>query len=514
MDYGAFILSRMQFAFTISFHIIFPAFTIGLAAWLAFLEGASLVTKQPVYRRLFDFWLRIFAIAFGLGVVSGIVMEFQFGTNWSELARRSGSIQGGLLAYESMSAFALEAAFFDVLTWRRSSQRSVSWAGNACASRPAPLIEARNRCCHFTLEDRMTEPSAALVVHSQEPFNAEPTLARLRAHILTDISDFYVRSHGNVPEIDAEAFRLKVVGLVKTPLELSLDDLRADFDEHTVEAVMQCAGNRRADLDKLKPVTGDPWNAGAIGNARWTGVRLVDVLTAAGADTGGALHVAFSALDECEVDGKTFRYGASIPMEKAKTPEVLLCYAMNDEPLEPKHGFPLRVVTPGYAGVRSPKWLAAIEVRDAPSDNPIQAEDYKMLPPDIDRAEDIDWYRGITINELPLNSAICEPADGAELPPGRHRLRGYAMASDRAITRVDVSTDGGESWLQAELEGEAEPWRWTFWHLDAELLAGRHELVVRAWDGAGQTQPARADDTWNVKGYLSAAWHRIAVVVR
>ena len=119
MDYGAFILSRIQFGFTISFHIIFPAFTIGLAAWLTFLEGASLYTKKPVYRRLFDFWLRIFAIAFGLGVVSGIVMAFQFGTNWSELSRRSGSIQGGLLAYESFSAFALEAAFFGVLMFGR-----------------------------------------------------------------------------------------------------------------------------------------------------------------------------------------------------------------------------------------------------------------------------------------------------------------------------------------------------------------------------------------------------------
>ena len=115
MDLTPLLLSRLQFAFTVSFHIIFPAFTIGLAAWLAFLEVCSYATGRPIYRTLFDFWLRIFAIAFGLGVVSGIVMEFQFGTNWNELARRTGSIQGGLLAYESFTAFALEAAFFGVL---------------------------------------------------------------------------------------------------------------------------------------------------------------------------------------------------------------------------------------------------------------------------------------------------------------------------------------------------------------------------------------------------------------
>ena len=119
MDLTPLLLSRIQFAFTISFHIIFPAFTIGLAAWLTFLEGCGLVTGRAIYRRLSDFWLKIFAVAFGLGVVSGIVMGFQFGTNWSELSRRTGPIQGPLLGYESFTAFALEAGFFGVLMFGR-----------------------------------------------------------------------------------------------------------------------------------------------------------------------------------------------------------------------------------------------------------------------------------------------------------------------------------------------------------------------------------------------------------
>jgi cytochrome d ubiquinol oxidase subunit I len=118
-DSLALLLSRLQFAFTVSFHIIFPAFTIGLAAWLAFLEALSAATGRPVYRRLFDFWSRIFAVAFGLGVVSGIVMAFEFGTNWSELSRRSGPIQGPLLLYETFTAFALEASFFGVMLFAR-----------------------------------------------------------------------------------------------------------------------------------------------------------------------------------------------------------------------------------------------------------------------------------------------------------------------------------------------------------------------------------------------------------
>jgi cytochrome d ubiquinol oxidase subunit I len=126
MDIDPVSISRLQFAFTVSFHIIFPAFTIGLAAWLATLEGLSLVTGRPVYRRLFDFWLKVFAVAFGLGVVSGLVMAFQFGTNWSELSTRAGPIQGPLLAYESFTAFLLEATFFGVLLFGR--ERVPRWA--------------------------------------------------------------------------------------------------------------------------------------------------------------------------------------------------------------------------------------------------------------------------------------------------------------------------------------------------------------------------------------------------
>ncbi len=123
MDLTALLLSRLQFAYTISFHIIFPSFTIGLAAWLTVLEALHLATGRPAYRALFDFWLKIFGVAFGLGVVSGIVLAFEFGTNWSELARMSGPIQGPLLSYETFTAFALEASFFGILLFGRSRVR-------------------------------------------------------------------------------------------------------------------------------------------------------------------------------------------------------------------------------------------------------------------------------------------------------------------------------------------------------------------------------------------------------
>ncbi len=353
-----------------------------------------------------------------------------------------------------------------------------------------------------------------LIVHSEQPYNAEPKLHRLRAAMMTAQADFYVRSHGNVPHIDAAAYRLRVCGRVTAPLDLSMADLRERFPERTVIAVMQCAGNRRADMQPVRPTSGDPWAPGAIGNAAWTGVALADVLRAAGAETDAALHVAFEACDDIDMPGEDrFRYGASIPMRKAMSSETLLAYAMNGEDLAPEHGFPLRVVVPGFAGVRSPKWLATITVQDAPSDNHMQQRDYKLVPPDATE-ETVDWATGITINDMPLNAAICEPAPHATLAPGNVVLRGYAIATGRAIVRVDVSQDGGRNWTQAVLEHQEDaPWSWTFWQCSLDLTKGTHDLAVRAWDSAGQTQPARADDTWNFKGYLSAAWHRVPVTV-
>ncbi|HUO53519.1 MAG TPA: cytochrome ubiquinol oxidase subunit I, partial [Rhodoblastus sp.] len=125
MELDPLLLSRIQFGFVVSFHIIFPSFTIGLAAWLATIEGMSLATGNPVYRRVFDFWLKVFALSFAMGVVSGIVMAFQFGTNWSVLSERTGSIQGPLLGYEAFTAFLLEASFFGVMLLGRD--RTPRW---------------------------------------------------------------------------------------------------------------------------------------------------------------------------------------------------------------------------------------------------------------------------------------------------------------------------------------------------------------------------------------------------
>jgi sulfite oxidase len=212
-----------------------------------------------------------------------------------------------------------------------------------------------------------------------------------------------------------------------------------------------------------------------------------------------------------DVDGETAPFGASISIAKALEPDVLIVWAMNGEALAPEHGAPLRLVVPGYAGVRSAKWLTRIEVRDRPSDAPIQAKDYKLFPASVAK-EDADWDRGLTIEEMPLNAAICAPVDGAHVSAGACEIAGYAVAFGRAVTRVEVSVNGGTDWLQAELTAKPDaPWSWTQWHVTVDLSPGLHVLIVRAVDGAGQMQPERPEAIWNFAGYLSTAWHRIAV---
>lgn len=364
--------------------------------------------------------------------------------------------------------------------------------------------------------------SGDLVVHGRAPFNAEPPLERLREAFVTPRELLYVRCHGDVPRLGA-GHRASVGGLVAAPFDFDRAELQRRFAPHSVRSVMQCAGNRRADLRSVRPVSGDPWAGGAIGHAEWTGARLADVLRAAGAPDSapdgtpdgapesGGLHVAFESLDVAETEDGAARFGVSIPLAKALHPDVLIAWAMDGEALAPEHGFPLRVVVPGYAGVRSPKWLGSVTVQDRPSDAFQQAKDYKLFPPDM-RADTEDLSRGVTIDEMPVNSAICAPAPGASLESGRVPLRGWAAASGRAVARVDVSGDGGRSWAQAEIEAhDGSPWSWSFWRAALDLPPGEHELCVRAWDSAGQTQPAQPDDVWNFKGYLSSAWHRVRV---
>jgi len=271
-------------------------------------------------------------------------------------------------------------------------------------------------------------PPEAFIVHGHAPLNAEPPLSKLRSAFVTPQELLYIRSHGDIPVVDPRTHRVAVSGLVSRPFDFTVGELKGRFASRSVKAVMQCAGNRRADMRSVRSVSGDPWAGGAIGHAEWSGVSLAEVLNSSGCRDGDDLHVAFEALDLAETDDGAAPYGVSIPLAKALSRDVLLAYAVNGGDLTPEHGFPLRVVVPGYAGVRSPKWLSRITVQNRPSQAFQQARDYKLFPPDM-RPDTQDLSRGVTIDEMPVNSAICEPEPGARLKAGRLALRGYAVAS-------------------------------------------------------------------------------------
>src|SRR5450755_510374 len=204
---------------------------------------------------------------------------------------------------------------------------------------------------------------ADMIVHEEEPFNAETGLAALAESPVTAMDAFYVRGHGAVPEIDPAAWRLRVRGAVERELDLSLETLREALPEREVTATLQCAGNRRAGLIAIRDIPGEaPWGPGATGTATWTGVGLADVLALAG-PSDAAAHVGLEGADVSTEAEPVQRFGGSIPLEKACRPEVLLAWAMNGEALPIVHGAPLRVVVPGYIGARSVKWLERIEVR-------------------------------------------------------------------------------------------------------------------------------------------------------
>jgi sulfite oxidase len=349
---------------------------------------------------------------------------------------------------------------------------------------------------------------ADLIVYEPEPFNAETSRAALAEGAVTAADAFYVRGHGPVPEIDRDVWRLRVHGLVERELDLSLATLREAFREREVVATLQCAGNRRAGLAAIRDIPGEaPWGPGATGTAVWSGVALADVLALAGPDETAA-HVGFVGADLSAEADPPQPFGGSIPIDKARRPEVLLTWAMNGAPLPAVHGAPVRVVVPGYLGARSVKWLERIELRSTPWDGYFQHVAYRLLPEDGKPGPGA----GMPLGLVALNADVLAPADGATVPAGPLEVRGYAFAGgERSVARVDVSLDGGTHWAQAELLDDLGRWAWRHWQITVELGPGEHEIVVRAWDSSAATQPEDEAALWNPSGYVNNARPRIKV---
>jgi len=272
-----------------------------------------------------------------------------------------------------------------------------------------------------------------------------------------------------------------------------------------------CAGLRRDEFFSIGPLPGElPWGAEAASTGLWTGISLADVLGAVGVSRQ-AKYVEFIGLDGCERQGQRFGFGGSIDIAKAQCPEVLLATRLNGAPLAPEHGFPLRVVVPGWIGARSVKWLGQIRLSQEPSSNYFQTKAYRLQreanPKDLR-----DVTAGVALTELPLNAVILEPTRDQRVRAGQVAVRGWAMGSGgRPLTSIELSADEGRNWTAARIAVEGRRWTWTFWEATVQLAPGTHTLMVRATDSAGTKQPPSAWETWNVKGYSNNAWHRVTI---
>ncbi|KAG9509648.1 Sulfite oxidase, mitochondrial, partial [Fragariocoptes setiger] len=397
------------------------------------------------------------------------------------------------------------------------------------------------------------EPSRSplLIVQSETPFNAETPADLLTETQITPTEIFFVRNHLPVPEIDIEDYEIEILKEYKDESgerqqqllgKLTYDELKTKFKPYRIEAVIQCSGNRRNDLKRLKEIKGLDWKLGAIGNAEWTGARLVDVLQYFGLDYNSnelldsVKHVQTEGLDS-DMSGQA--YGASITADIALNPknDVLLAYEMNGEKLTRDHGFPVRFIAPGVAGARSVKWLSKIVLSDEESRSHWQRNDYKSFSPSTDLFN-IDYSKSLSIQEMPVQSAICEPKNGDSIEISKaadssltFRAKGYAWSGGgKTIVRVDLSIDNGNNWITAKLLrppiDEAQrfrnrDWSWSLWAADIPIPKdlinstgqGNIELLCRAFDASYNSQPERPDAIWNVRGVVNNAWHRVGVTV-
>ena len=336
---------------------------------------------------------------------------------------------------------------------------------------------------------------ARLVARSVRPPDYETPVALLD-NFLTPNDVFYVRCHMPVPaQLDEAAWKLAVGGEVGSPLTLSVAELK-QMPSASVTVTLECAGNGRVFFDP--PVAGIQWRKGAVGTSKWTGVRLADLLKRAGAKSG-MTHVHASGADRPM--GTQPPFVRQVPMAKALAPDTLVAYAMNDQPIPTAHGFPLRLVVPGWEGAYAIKWLNTLTVAAKEQDGFWVQTGYRYPTKRVAPGSAVDAKDMAPLTGLVVKSLITRPLDGAVVPPGAVTVAGFAWAGDRDIAKVDVSVDAGATWQPAKLTGQAVKYAWRrFEFTFTATTQDTHTILSRATDSGGAVQPVVP--AWNPSGYL------------
>ena len=366
---------------------------------------------------------------------------------------------------------------------------------------PWPALDAQG------LKPTVAPGKEKLLVRSLRPPDYESPVALLDS-FLTPVEHFYVRSHLPVPPgLDSATWTLSLDGEVNTPLTLTLDELRK-MPSASVTFTLECAGNGRAFFDP--PVAGIQWGKGAVGTARWTGVRVGELLKRAGLKST-ARYVYMNGADRPL--GTMPDFVRQLSLEKATNPDTLVAYEMNGQPIHPLHGFPLRAIVPGWEGAYSVKWLTNLRVADRESDSFWVATAYRYPVRRVAPGAAVDAKEMAPLTGLVVKSLITRPLDGATVGPGQVDVAGFAWAGESDIARVDISTDHGASWQQARLVGEQTKYTWRRFEYTFDASRPESYLILsRATDTQGRAQPM--SPPWNPSGYLWNAPDSVRVEVK
>jgi DMSO/TMAO reductase YedYZ molybdopterin-dependent catalytic subunit len=327
-----------------------------------------------------------------------------------------------------------------------------------------------------------------LITREHEPLNLEFPFSALDG-VLTRNEEFYVRNHfPEIPELKEQEWRLKIEGAVNEPLEISYEEL-LKVPSETFTATIECAGNSRVFL--TPKASGVQWELGAVGTAEWKGVPLRALLEKARIKDG-AVEIVLIGADKGEIKdppkspGEIF-FARSLPIEKALTENILLAYEMNGEKLSKEHGFPVRAVVPGWYGMAWVKWLERIVVTEESFTGYFQTADYSYF----EKTDELPVQMK-PITEMQVKAEIARPAMHEAIPSGaNYQIRGAAWSGEAEIAKVEVSTDGGNKWKEANLLGKARKYVWRMWEYQWQVPeeTGKYTLMARAADQLGNIQP-------------------------
>jgi len=359
-------------------------------------------------------------------------------------------------------------------------------------------------------QDDVLQGKDGLTLLSDRPVNAE-TPAHLLDDAITPTNRHFIRNNGLLPDnMDAEGWTLTIDGFVDTPLELTIADLRDQFEVITRALHMECGGNGRSAFDP--PARGNQWTVGAVACSEWTGVRLSDVLEAAGVQSNVIYTGHHGADIHLSGDPAMAPLSRGLPIERALQDDVMIAFEMNGEPLHPMNGAPLRLVAPGWPGSCSQKWLTRIELRDVVHDGEkMGGQSYRVPAYPVAPGTDVPDEDMVIMGAMPVKSLITFPENGTAAGM-ETAVRGHAWAGDRTIDKLEVSIDFGATWMDAELDAPVNPGAWQNWRTNVSFpQEGYYEVWARATDSAGEMQPFAVD--WNPRGYNNNTMHRVGLMV-